>query len=221
MASGAGGKRLQGGPKVYLSKCFIALTKLRRALDLIHPICYKSETEENNEEFVIQNKFIIGSLLVVLLLSGCSQEIDKKKFENVDHAARSVKRSLAAGAIYGRFGDLLQELSTEITALNGKVKRGKEQQLLKEYSELLTIYRDGLILWKYRIEATRYDFIPRGLIYVGQDVEPIVEKYRIPTESHTYGPTHQSWKSIPGDSLQTIWMNANSELEKIEGLLKD
>jgi outer membrane murein-binding lipoprotein Lpp len=169
---------------------------------------------------MMRRKFVIGALFIVLLLAGCSQEIDKKKFESVNRAARSVKQSLAAGANYERFGDLLQELSAQITALNGKVQRGKEQQLLKEYSELLTIYRDGLILWKYRIEASRYDFIPRGLIYVGQDVEPIVEKYRIPTESHMYGPTHQSWKSIPGDSIQSIWMNANSQLEKIDALLE-
>ena len=169
---------------------------------------------------MMRSKFIIGVLFIVLFLAGCSQEVDKKKFKSIDRAARSVKQSLAAGVNYERFGDLLQELSAQTTALNGKVKRGKEQQLLKEYSELLTIYRDGLTLWKYRTEATHYDFIPRGLIYVGQDVEPIVEKYRIPTESHMYGPTHQSWKSIPGDSIQSIWINANSQLEKIDALLE-
>jgi hypothetical protein len=158
----------------------------------------------------VTKKKFPAALCILLLSFGCAQGINIKKFEQVDRAARSAGRSLSGGADFEQFGEELQKLSSEISRLKGRVKSDKEQELLKAYSELLIIYQDGLVLWKYKTEAARYDFIPRGLIYVGQDVEPIVEKYSIPTEYH-----------IPGDSVRMIWINANSQLEKIDALLRD
>jgi hypothetical protein len=82
----------------------------------------------------------------------------------------------------------------------------------------LAIYRDGLLLWKYKIDFAPFDFVPKGRIYVGQDVEPIVFKYRFPTDSHMYQPTRQYWKSISEDSIRIIWSNADSQLKIIENM---
>jgi len=62
--------------------------------------------------------------------------------------------------------------------------------------------------------------VPKGLIYVGHDAEPIVTKYRLQTESHVFGPTQQPWKSISEDSIQVIWYNADQQLKRIGALLK-
>ncbi len=163
---------------------------------------------------------LVAILSLFIFCFACTAyEFDKKKFENVNHAAQAVRDSVKAGANIRHLDDLLQKLSSEIAALKDRVKSEKEVDLLKDYSNLLAIYRDGLILWKYKTEFTRYGFVPKGLIYVGQDVESIVEKYRLPTESHIFKPTKQSWKSIPESSIQIIWMNANSQLKIIDNIL--
>jgi len=163
-------------------------------------------------------------LFVLLSLSifcfACmSHDFDKKRFENVNRAAHAVKDSVKAGADIQQFENLLQELSAEILALKDKVKSEKEKELLKDYSNLLAIYYDGFTLWKYKNEFTRYGFVPKGLIYVGQDVEPIVERYNLKTESHIFNSTKQLWKSIPESSIQIIWMNADSQMKIIDNIL--
>jgi hypothetical protein len=91
--------------------------------------------------------------------------------------------------------------------------------VLKAYSTLLGIYQDGHMLWKYKMEFAPFDFVPKGRIYVSQDIEPIVFKYSFPVESHLYKPTHQYWKSISEDSIQIIWNNADNQFKIIDGTL--
>jgi len=162
--------------------------------------------------------FVILSL-PIFCFACTSHDFDKKKFENVDHSAHAVRDSVKAGANLQQFRDLLQKLSAEISVLKDRVKSERERELLKDYSNLLAIYRDGFTLWKYKTEFTQYGFVPKSLIYVGQDVEPIVEKYRLKTESHIFKPTKQSWKSIPENSIHIIWMNADSQLKIIDNIL--
>ncbi|HXX58106.1 MAG TPA: hypothetical protein VEI96_08915, partial [Thermodesulfovibrionales bacterium] len=143
----------------------------------------------------------------------------KNKFEKVNLAARAVQNGVASGADYQQFGELLQKLSAEIMVGKRTVTSEEERELLKEYSDLLQMYQDGFLLWKYKREFSSHDFVPKGRIYVGQDVEPLVGKYRLLTESHIYGPTQQPWKSISEDSIRIIWSNANSQFDKIQKLL--
>ena len=163
-----------------------------------------------------QKDFVSAVCLAVFFFSGCSQELDKGKFEDVRGTAHACAVSVASGAGYEQLKRTVEQLSGEMSVLKGKISSDRERQLFKKYTELLAIYQDGLLLWKYKLEGSHYNFIPGGVIYVGQDVEPVVEKYRLPTESHVYGPTQQIWKSIPEDSLQIIWDNANSQMGIIE-----
>ncbi|MEW6117307.1 MAG: hypothetical protein AB1553_10460 [Nitrospirota bacterium] len=157
--------------------------------------------------------------LVLLLSAACSSEFDKKKFTKVHQAAYAVKNAIAEGCDYQQFSEVLKNFSGELATLKGKVESEKEKELLNDYSALLAMYHDGYLLWKYKNEFTRYGFVPKGLIYVGQDVEPIAEKYRIPTEEHVYTPTHKAWKSIPESSIRIVWMNAESQLKIIDNIL--
>lgn len=129
-----------------------------------------------------------------------------------------MKTSLAAGAFYPQFAEKVQSLSAGITALKDKVTSNEDKELLNAYADLLTMYQDGLLLWKYKLEFAPFDFVPKGRIYVGQDVEPIVFKYRFPVESHLYQPTRQRWKSLSEDSIQIIWRNVDAQLKIIENM---
>ncbi len=169
-------------------------------------------------------RYAIGSFLLALYLmcAACSSsapELDKTKFNGVTSAAQAVKGALDSGAGYQAFGRSLQNLSAEIAALKTRALTNREKDLIKDYSDLYSTYHDGYIIWKYKIEFPRYGFVPRELIYVGQDIEPIIEKYRIPVEFHVYAPTQQSWKSIPESSLQMIWRDADSQMQIINNIL--
>lgn len=158
----------------------------------------------------------------VCLCAGCSSsspELNRGKFGGVNSAALEVKGTLSSGAGYQAFSAALLKLSSELAVLKEKVKTDQEKDLLKDYSDLYGIYHDGYILWKYKLEFTRYGFVPADLIYVNQDIEPIVVKYRIPVEYHVYAPTQQTWKSIPEESIRMIWTNADSEMQIIDNIL--
>jgi hypothetical protein len=167
-----------------------------------------------------RKSFIVVLSIVFFLIGSCSFEsgVNKSKFAKLDVAAHAVKTSLAAGASYQQVTDMVQQLAIEITALKDRVTTKEERELLTAYSDLLEMYRDGLLLWKYKLDFSSFESMLKGRIYVGQDVEPIVLKYRFSTESHLYKPTGQYWKSIPGDSIQIIWSNADSQLKIIEDM---
>lgn len=160
-------------------------------------------------------------MLVTTFITACSTEpkFEKAEFEKAYRAAQAVRHAIAANANYQQFGEALKNFSDEVSALKRAVKSKKGRELLNEYCNLLVIYEDGYLLWKYRNEFIRYGFVPKGLIYVGQDVELIAEKYRIPTEKHIYKPTNTVWKSIPENSIQIIWMNTESQLRIIYTIL--
>ncbi len=163
---------------------------------------------------------LLSGICVTVLCLSCSQGIDRERFRNADRVASDVQRAVVDPAGYQQVEELVQRLSDEVMALQARVKSKKEQELAGEYSALLGMYRDGLTLRRYQTEFSGHDFVPKGLIYVGQDVEPIVTKYRLQTESHVFGPTQQHWKSISEDSIQVIWYNADQQLKRIGALLK-
>jgi len=159
-------------------------------------------------------------LMIFFLGASCSSEqgIEKGKFTKLSGTAHAVKTSLAGGAPFPQLAEQVKNLSAGITALKEKVTSKEEKELLDAYSDLLAMYQDGLLLWKYKLEFAPFDFVPKGRIYVGQDVEPIVFKYHFPTESHLYQPTQQRWKSLSEDSIQIIWNNADAQLKIIENM---
>ncbi len=161
-------------------------------------------------------------VLAVFSVAACTTEpaADRGKFRKLASDAEALKSSLAAGASYQQFADSLEKFSAGIGALRGSRLSKEETDILEAFSDLLAIYHDGLVLWRYKLEFVPFGFVPKGRIYVGQDVDPIVYKYRFATESHQYLPTGQYWKSIPEDSIRIIWSNADSQLKIIENMMK-
>jgi hypothetical protein len=168
---------------------------------------------------MVKRKGFFAILAAILFLMGaCSTGpgINKSKFRKAYVAAHEVRTSIAMGESYRQVAGKLKQLSAEIEKLKSSTE--EEKELLDAYSDLLAIYEDGLVLWKYKLDFAFFDSMLKGRIYVGQDVEPIVLKYRFSTETHLYKPTGQYWKSIPGDSIRTIWSNADSQLKVVDGM---
>ncbi len=162
-------------------------------------------------------------VIVVVFFGACSRGpgIDKARFAQVYAAARMVRKAVEAGASYERITALTGRFSSEIAKVSSGRATGEELQLLKAYSDLAAIYRDGLVLWKAQIDFSIFDSVLKGRVYVGQNVETLVSKYGFSTESHLYTPTQIYWKSIPADSIRIVWNNADSQLKIIDNLLNE
>jgi hypothetical protein len=168
-----------------------------------------------------RKSFFVVLSIIFLFNGACSSEpaINKSKFAKLSIAALAVKTSITAGESHSQVADREQQLFIEIMAFKDKVVTKEEKKLLQAYSDLFAIYSDGLELWQCKLDFAFFDSQLKGRIYVCQYVEPIVEKYRLSTESHLYKPTGQYWKSIGGDSIQIIWENADSQLKLIDDLI--
>jgi hypothetical protein len=158
---------------------------------------------------------------IMLFGSGCVSEpgMDKGKFSELSRTAQDLKTSLASGTPCDAPDTLLQRLVSGITALKNKTASKEERDLLDAYSRLLTTYKDGLLLCQYRTQLSQFQFVPQGRIYVVQELDPLVEKYGLPTESHLYRPTGAHWRSIDGDSIQVIWESAKLQIKNIENMV--
>lgn len=170
---------------------------------------------------MIQKRILIIGIWLLIVCTACSPQMNKQKFEKVNHTVQALQHAISAGGDYPQLGVLIQQLSSEIESLNAGVTSGKERDLAQEYSKLLKMYQDGFLLWKYHTEFSSHNFVPKGRIYVGQDVEAIVVKYRLPTETHIFEPTQQRWKSIAEDSIRIIWDNADAQVKRINTLLNE
>ncbi len=158
---------------------------------------------------------------MLLFASGCVSEpgIDKGKFAELNRTAQDLKAAIRSGRPCDMPDTLLQRLASGTVALQGKTASKAERDLLSAYTHLLPIYKDGLLLCRSRTHLTNFQFVPKGRIYVTQELDPLVEKYGLSTETHVYAPTGAHWRSIAGDSINVIWESAESLIKDIENMV--
>ena len=166
-----------------------------------------------------QNRIVIILLSAIILFGpGCISEpgIDKKKFLELNRIAQDLKTAIASGKPCDVPASLLQRLASGTAALKDKASSKGESDLLAAYSRLLTTYQDGLLLCQHQTPSSQLHFVPKGRIYVFQELDPLIQKYDLPTESHVYKPTGVHWRSIAGDSIKVIWDSAEAQIKNIE-----
>jgi hypothetical protein len=163
---------------------------------------------------------VLSTLL--LFAAGCVTEpdLDRGKFAEMHRAAQDLKTAIRSGARCEFPDTLLQRLDSGTTALEDKTLSKAERELLSAYTHLLAVYQDGLFLCQSRTPSAGFSFVPKGRIYVTQELDPLVEKYDLETEQHQYGPTGKYWKSIPEDSITVIWERAEALIQNIENMTK-
>jgi hypothetical protein len=158
----------------------------------------------------------------MLFGSGCVSEpgIDKEKFSELNRTVRDMHTALTSGKPCDVPDTLLQRLTSGTEALKDRTVSQSERNLLAAYSDLLTTYKDGLLLCKSRTHLAQFPFVPKGRIYLFQELDPLVQKYDFSTESHVYQPTGLQWRSISENSIKVIWERAEIQIKIIENTLK-
>jgi hypothetical protein len=159
---------------------------------------------------------------MMLFGPGCVWEpgIDKEKFSELNRISQDLKAAIASGKPCDVPDALLQRLASGTAVLKDKTASKAERDLIEAYSHLLTTYKDGMLLCQYQARLPQFQFVPKGRIYVFQELDPLVQKYDLPTESHVYKPTGVRWRSIAGDSIKVIWESAESQIKNIENMVK-
>jgi len=168
-----------------------------------------------------------GSLVMLVLLaamlfiSACvsEPEFDKSKFAELNRTVQELKAALSSGDPCSLSDTLVQRLSSEITAVKGRAKSKKEQDLVTAYAYLLTTCKDGLLLCQSRNQFTNLDMFPKGRIYVSQELDHLVERYDLSTEKHLYKKTGQYMRSVDGNSIGVIWDSARTQIKNIENMM--
>jgi len=158
---------------------------------------------------------------IALFGSGCQSEpgIDKEKFSEMNRTVRDLKTSITSSNPCDAQDTLLQRLASGTAALKEKAASKAESDLVEAYARLLTTYQDGLLFCQYRHQLSQFQFVPKGRIYVFQELDPLVQKYGFSTKSHLYKPTGVYWKSIEGESIKVIWESAEFQIKIIENMV--
>ncbi len=94
------------------------------------------------------------TVLCVACVVGCSKTADKPRsdiFEKVNRAAKAIEGSADIGLGHEKFQALLQDLSTEISVCQDKVKSDVEKKVLGAYSDALDRYKASDTLWKLKL----------------------------------------------------------------------
>jgi hypothetical protein len=169
-----------------------------------------------------QRSVVMLAAALLLFALGCTAEpgLDKGKFAELDRASQDLKAVLRSGDPCDLPDPVLQRLAAGTAALKDKTASKAERDLVSAYENLVAITNDGLLLCRSRGHVSGFEFIPKGRIYVTQEIDPLVEKYDLPIERHVYKPTGAPWKSISVDSINVIWEHAEVQIKKIEVMLK-
>ena len=166
-------------------------------------------------------RWLLVLLTALLFISACvsEPEFDRTKFAELSQTAQELKAAISSGTPCELPDTLLQRLSSGITAIKGKAKSKKELDLISAYSYLLTTCKDGLLLCRSRNQFANLNLIPKGRIYVSQELDPLVERFDLPTEKHLYKHTGQYMRSIDGNSIGVIWESTRTQIKNIENMM--
>ena len=171
----------------------------------------------------MRNHIVVVTLFSVMMLlaSACIPEnrVDKNKFAELNQTALELRTVITSSRPCDVPDALVQKLASGIAAVRDRASSMAEREVITAYSNLLTTYRDGMLLCRSRTHLAQFTFVPKGRIYVTQEIDPIVERYDLATEKHLYKPTGQIWRSIDGNSMMVIWESAVSQTQNVDFLV--
>ena len=169
----------------------------------------------------LRSMVVLAFLTALLFISACvsEPEFDKSKFLELNQTAQDIKAVLLSSNPCDLPDSLIQRLSAGIAAVKDKAKSKKEHDLITAYSYLLTTCRDGLLLCHSQSQFANLNLIPKGRIYLSQELDPLVERYDLSTEKHVYRHTGQYMRSVDGNAINVIWDSARTQIKNIENML--
>ena len=156
-----------------------------------------------------------------MIATGCAPRVDHKDFEPLYRSGKTTSSATEIGVNYNAFSGLVQGLAAEVSIANDRADNKAEKEMAKAYQQALAAYRDSLVVWKNSIDGSRYDFIPKGEIYVEDELRPIIAKYSLPTQGRSIETTGHQFETIPESSIQVIWASTDKFLKAANRIYAD
>jgi hypothetical protein len=154
--------------------------------------------------------------LLVLAAVGCRE---RSRSESAD-AYRAFKRLAAATALgvnKPSYDGLLQDAATQVLILRDFAKTTSDSTVFRHYASALDQYKDAAALWSEKIDDSQYDWIPKGRIMLVDTT--MAARYKLATTSHEFPYSHTKYTTVPSESIQKIWLSAESAADSASALL--
>lgn len=161
---------------------------------------------------------VILFFICLIFCANCSK-VDRKKFENLYRAGKAIDGATSVGVSYKKFGELLQNLATEIYVASDKAKSGNAKKMIESYSGILQMYKDSHLIWKYQIETPSSCGLPSDQILVKPEMKYVIERYSL--KRNKYVQKIRGWTivkdidyiTISEDSIKMVWLIAKNQLK--------
>lgn len=151
------------------------------------------------------------SSIAAVLTTSCERPRPVRS-EPVYRAFKNIAGATAVGVTKVRYGELLQTASAELLILADFTRGTPDTLVFPHYFEALTKYKAAQTLWDSQIENARYDWIPRGQIYLEGDGNGIASRYDLKVTESKMPYSHATFKTVPSTSIQQMWELAGADM---------
>jgi hypothetical protein len=175
-------------------------------------------TQTREEDLVLRRAivFVLGAGLT--LLAACSPK-ESIRSEPTYHAFKAIAGATAMGVTRVRYSELLQNASTELLILSDFAKGTPDTLTATKYAAALTKYKAAQTLWDSQIENAKYDWIPRGQIFLEGEGPEIAAQYSLTTTERKMPYTGSVYQTVPSTSIQQLWELATADTEHADSLV--
>ena len=173
--------------------------------------------------------FLTAVLVSAPLATACKKPLDpppappptitQSTFDPVYRASKALQGATTAGVSYVQFGELMQDLSTEIGIAKDHQMNNLDKGLIGLYDEAFATYNFSAALWKAQIDTPK-EMVGGDIIVEvdGVETEPggiaRLEKYGIPVRERGVKYMKNRVKVVSPDAIQVVWGAANELLRR-------
>lgn len=150
-------------------------------------------------------------LIACVCVSSCARQPERPVAEASYRAFKKIAGATAMGVNKLGYDALLQEAATELLVLTDLQSSGVDSATLQLYVSALDKYKDAGSLWAEKIDDARYDWIPKGRIYLTNS--SMASRYGLQVDTHKMPYTGSRYETVPETSIQQIWLLAEADAD--------
>jgi hypothetical protein len=156
---------------------------------------------------------------LVLFAGACASTPIQVPGEAVYRAFKQIGGATAIGVTKPRYDELLQNASAELLILADLAPDSVDAPTLRRYGEALEKYKDAGVLWAEQIDDARYDWIPKGRIYLESAAQDVASRYKLPTQTHKGPYAGGSFETVSSTSIQALWELAHADVRSADSIV--
>jgi hypothetical protein len=158
----------------------------------------------------------VTSTLFAFAFSACS-ESPPPLTEPAYRAMTRLEAATSMAVAKTTFDDLIRELRAELLILRDLAQTAEDSAVHDSYASALEKYMDASYLWRDMVDFSKFDWIPRGRIYLIHNL--FSDKYNLPRRQHKSPLDGSTYETVPEESIQKIWSLAKTDADSGSALV--